>query len=203
MRWWISCVAMVATLASAQQPIPVPSSPPANAKEQSFRDARFGVRFRIPPGWSFNRKDGEVSTFHLDARSAPARAQMRGVASIEFNPFPLSTLSGAMLYYSVERHAHEGECARQANASGQPSRSSHPKDTVDIGGMTFTHGHDEHGGICIEARDNIYTAYRKRACYRFDLELNTFCSVSSGAQELTEDQMKDTSKREWLGFSPP
>ena len=61
--------------------------------------------------------------------------------------------------------------------------------------MTFAHGHDEHGGICVEARDEVYTAYRKGACYRFDLEINTFCSVSSGAQEITERQLDNIVSR--------
>ena len=196
MKVWAGCLAMMVAVASAQRPVPVPSAPSADAHEQAFRDAKFGVRFRIPPGWSLNRKDGQVSTFRLDARTARPKSEMRSVASLEFNPFPMTNLSGAMLYFSVERHAHEGECVQQTATPDQPPQASNPsKDVVDIGGMNFVHGHDEHGGICIEARDEIYTAYRKGTCYRFDLEMNTFCSESSGAQEMTDSQIQDIESR--------
>ena len=165
------------------KPISVPTAPGPDAHPQPFRDPRFGVRFAVPPGWSVYRKDGEVSTFHSDARSAPRSTVMRGVASLGFNPYPDSVLSGATFYFSVERHAKAAECAAQA--AKKPAEA----DLQDIGGMEFRHGHDEHGQICVEARDEIYTAYRKGACYRFDLEVNTFCSVSSGADDLTERQM--------------
>ena len=98
----------------------------------------------------------------------------RSVASLDFNPFPQSNLAGALVYYSVEKRAKPDECVQQAAGKKEP------QDTQTIGGMNFVHGHDEHGGVCVEARDDVYTAFRKGACYRFDLELNTFCSVSSG-----------------------
>lgn len=177
--------AIAQTHNSAHSPsMRVPSAPDADAKAQDFHDRKFGVRFTVPAGWSFHRKDGEISTFHLDARSAPHSAQVRGVASLEFNPYPHSTLAGATFYYSVQPHAMAPECTGQADFDNQKP------DVQDIGGMEFRHGHDESGMICTEARDEVYTAFRKGACYRFDLELNTFCSVSSGAKDLTDDQIQ-------------
>lgn len=170
-------------------PVSIGTAPPKDAKPIPFHDSKFGVRFQVPAGWSFNTRDGEVSTFHLDARSAPSKAQMRGVASLEFNPFPQSVLSGATFYYSVEKHAKNSECAAQA------APRTGPADIQDIGGMEFRHGHDEQGQICIEQRDEVYTAYRKGACYRFDLAVNTFCAVSSGADELTERQFLDVERQ--------
>jgi hypothetical protein len=172
-----------------QQHVQVPTSAPTETKAQDFRDVQFGVRFKVPPGWELTRRDHEVSTFRMDARTAPAKLQMRSVVSMDFNPFPQSTLAGAMVYYSVEKHAKAVECVHQATSSAEP------EDTQDIGGMNFVHGHDEHGGVCVEARDEVYTAYRKGACYRFDLELNTFCAVSSGAAELSDTQMADIEGR--------
>jgi hypothetical protein len=180
--------AVPAAACMAQQ-VSVPLAPPASAQTQLFRDGHYGVAFKVPPGWGFTRRDGEVSTFHEDARTAPNKAEMRGVANINFNPYPMSTLSGALVYYSVAKHSHEADCALQA----APKGAAH--DVQEIGGISFSHGHDEHGNICVEARDEVYTAYRKGSCYRFDLELNTFCSVSSGAMELTENQMRDVEKR--------
>jgi hypothetical protein len=69
------------------------------------------------------------------------------------------------------------------------------KDVQDIAGMPFTHGHDEVHGVCIEARDEVYTAWRKHACYRFDLAINTFCPEGSGAQPISDRQLHDINER--------
>jgi hypothetical protein len=203
----LTAAMLLAPVAAAQRAprvpptIVVPSAPGVDAKDQLFRDPRFGVSFRVPAGWEFSRKDGQLSTFHMDARTAPGSAQLRAVAIIDFNPFPRSTFSGALFYYSVEPRTSDIECARQATAlapaSAPPSHApkSQSKDTLQIAGMSFTHGHDEHGQICTEARDDVYTAWRKHTCYRFDLAMNTFCSVSSGAQEITGDQIDKIEKR--------
>ena len=177
--------------------VTVPDEPPPSAKAQTFHDGHYGVRFEVPGGWSLARKDKQVSTFHLDARTASPKAMMRSVAAIEFNPYPYSTFSGALFYFSVEPHSTDEECSRQATGFG-PARTlteAQPKDVQDIGGMDFAHGHDEHGKICVEARDEVYTAYRKGACYRFDLTLNTFCSVSSGAADLTQTELEQIDQR--------
>ena len=191
---------VAAPLATAQQAagstktITVSDAPDAAAREQGFQDKHFGVSFRIPPGWELTRKDGQVSTFHQDARSAPRTAELRGVAMIDFNPFPHSTLSGALFYFSVEPKTTDVECAAQATHL-DPADTEHHKDVQTIGGVPFAHGHDEHGGICTEARDEVYTAFHKHACYRFDLAMNTFCSVSSGAQEISDQQIHQINER--------
>jgi hypothetical protein len=178
--------AVLLGVGSAWGQITVPAAAPAAAKATAFHDTRYGVRFVVPPGWSFGRKDHQVSTFHLDARTAPRKAEMRGVASIQFNPFPESTFSGAWFYFSVEGHSNDRECARQASRLVRASR-----DVETIGGMDFVHGHDERGQICVELRDDVYTAYRKGSCYRFDLTVTTFCAISSGAQEISDGQLAD------------
>ena len=177
----------------AQQKIVIPTAPPKQAAPLDFKDGHFGVKFQVPPGWSLNRKDGLVSTFHNDARSASADAKVRGIASLDFNPYPYSTLSGAVFYYSVTPHSTDQECAKEAEPENGPVAVS--TDVQDIGGMRFNHGHDEHGDICVEARDEIYTAYRKGSCYRFDMEINTFCAISSGAQEITDGQLLNLNQR--------
>ena len=170
----------------AQAQVVVGTGPAAKAKEQKLHDWRYGVRLKVPKGWALSHKDGEVSTFRLDAKSAGENAKLRAVASMDFNPLPLSTLSSAIFYYSVESHAGEAECAVQAGAV---------TDVVRIGGMDFAHGHDEHGEACVEARDEVYAGFRKGKCYRFDLVVNTFCADSSGAQELTVGQLKSVEER--------
>ena len=119
---------------------------------------------------------------------------MRSVAAIQFNPYPYSTFSGALFYFSVEPHSSDDECAKQATAY-QRDHAEETADLQDIGGMRFAHGHDEHGKICVEARDEVYTAYRKGSCYRFDLAMNTFCSISSGAADLTQDELEQIDQR--------
>lgn len=170
--------------------VAVPETPPPAVKAQEFHDGHFGVRFRVPQGWSITRKDKEVSTFHLDARTASPKAVMRSVVAIEFNPYPYSTFSGALVYFSVEPHSNEMECSQEA--TGELARQS---DTQNIGGMRFVHGHDEHGKVCVEARDEVYTAYHKGKCYRFDLAMNTFCSVSSGVEDMTLTQLEQMDQR--------
>jgi len=187
---------MMVSCAAAQVPKSVPTAAPEAAKVQKYRDAKYGVRFDVPPGWALNRKDGQVSTFRLDARTARRSNELRGVASLEFNPYPLSTLSGALVYYSVERHTNDRACEQEAvRPVGEGAVESVKKDVQSIGGMEFAHGHDEHGRICVEARDDVYTAYRKGVCYRFDLAVNTFCSITSGAEDLTVRQMHDVESR--------
>lgn len=183
--WPAILVLTLASLASRAQ-ITIPLAPQPSAKPYTFSDTRFHVRFLVPAGWQFTTKDGEVSAFHEDVTSAPPASEVRAVASLNFNPYPRSTLSGAMFYFSVSRNSSEQQCAVQATPS---------TDIQEIGGMKFTHRHDESGEICTEARDDVYTAYRKHACFRFDLEIHTFCAVSSGAQEITVSQLQDIEQR--------
>ena len=192
--------ALAAGAARAQQG--VPRVPPPEAKAQMFRDKHAGVRFEVPPGWSLARQDKEISSFRLDARSAPEAAEVRAVAGMDFNPFPLSTFSGALVSFSMEPKATDAECEAQALKFGEATQG-----TRKIGGSDFVHGHDEHGRSCVEARDEIYTVYRKGRCYRFDLTVNTFCAASSGAQEMSVrqydnvmqrmDEILDSVKLEW------
>jgi hypothetical protein len=172
---------------SSQAP-PEPITPPA----QPFRDTHYGVSFQIPAAWNLSRKDSDISTFSLDARTAPRNTQLRAVADIAFNPFPYSTFSGALFYFSVTPHAKEADCTQQASVKAPRTPSA-----TQIGGLSFTHGYDEHGGICTEARDEIYTAYRNKSCYRFDLVINTFCGgdAGAGARDMTPRELESVRKR--------
>jgi hypothetical protein len=176
---------LLATISAVAQT--EPTTPPAHP----FHDTRHGVSFQIPAGWNFSGKDSDLSTFNLDARTAPRNAQMRAVADIAFNPFPSSTFSGALFYFSVTPHTTEAEC--RAQASAQTLRTV---TTVPVDGIPFTYGYDEHGTICTEARSEIYTAQRNNACYRFDLVINTFCGGEvSGARDITPQQVDAVRKR--------
>jgi hypothetical protein len=165
---------------------------PATPAARRFTDPRYHLAFQIPAAWNLSRRDGEVSTFHLDARSAPPSSQLRGVASIAFNPFPQSNFSGALVYFSVSPRGTDADCASQAYLP-----LHRPATTVEINGVSFAHGYDEHGGICTESRDEVYTAFRGKACYRFDLVLNTFCGGEvSGVREMSHAELDDIRTRE-------
>jgi hypothetical protein len=177
----------VPPLLQGKAPGPEPNTPPA----RPFHDARYGVSFTIPPAWNIDRRDGDVSTFRLDARNAAHNAQMRAVASISFNPHPYSTFSGALFYFSVTPNISASQCAFQASA-----RAPHTVGTTQVAGVSFTHGYDEHGGICTESRDEIYTTAHNDACYRFDAVINNFCGGDvSGVRDITDRELDDVRKR--------
>lgn len=166
---------------------PEPSSPPP----QHVRDARYGVTFDLPAGWNLSRRDGDLSTFALDARSSLPSVQMRAVADIAFNPFPLSTFSGALFYFSVTPRSTPLQCSNQATAPAPRNVGN-----VTIDSVPFNHGYDEHGSVCTEARDEVYTAPRNGACYRFDLVINTFCGGEvSGSKDITARELESVRKR--------
>ncbi|WP_263365438.1 hypothetical protein [Edaphobacter bradus] len=166
---------------------PEPTSPPAS----TFHDSRYGVTFQSPVGWTLTRRDAEVSTFANDAHTAASNTRMRGVATISFNPHPTSTFSGALFYFSVTPRSNDHDCRLQA--SGQTPRTV---TTQQIGSLTFNHGYDEHGKICVEARDEIYTTLRNNTCYRFDLVINTFCGGEvSGVREISKAELDAVRQR--------
>jgi len=166
---------------------PEPSTPPA----APFHDARYGVSFTVPAAWNLTRKDRDVSTFALDARNAPRTTQMRAVATISFNPHPYSTFSGALFYFSVTPRTIPSDCAAQASAE-----PPHSVTTTRINDIPFTHGYDEHGGVCTESRDDIYTTPRDKICYRFDVVVNSFCGGDvSGVRDITPGELDSVRRR--------
>ena len=166
---------------------PEPTTPPA----RTFHDTTYGISFRIPPAWNLSRKDGDFSTFGLDARTAVRSTQMRAVASISFNPHPTSTFSGALFYFSVTPHATAAQCTQQASAQAPRTPTA-----AQIGGVTFTHGYDQHGTICTEARDEVYTALHNNSCYRFDLVINNYCGGDvSGVRDISQRELESVRER--------
>ncbi len=162
-------------------PTPEPTLPPAHP----FHDTQYGISFTVPAAWNLYRKDRQVSTFLLDAPTALRSTQMRAVATISFNPHPYSTFSGALFYFSITPRATPAQCTAQASAKAPRTVT-----VATIDGIPFTHGYNEHGGICTESRDDIYTTPRKGACYRFDLVINSFCGGDvSGVQDITPREL--------------
>lgn len=182
---------LVPLAAAAQLASPAKPRDPSLPPPRHIHDSRYGVSFDLPAGWNVTERDGDVSTFALDARTAAGNARMREVAQLAFNPFPSSTFSGALFYLSITPHATEHSCTGQASAQA-PRVAGH----ADIGGLTFVHGYDEHGAICTEARDEIYTTLRRGACLRFDLVLNTFCGGDvSGVRSMSPAEIDAVRKR--------
>lgn len=189
--WAVQRPTSIAAPVTVVAGVPGAVSAPASPRAQIFKDPRYGVSFEVPAGWNLNRHDGEVSTFGLDARTSSAGSVMRAAASIAWNPFPQSTFSGAYVYFSVAPRMTEAECTREASAMSPRKVSS-----AEIAGMPFSHGYDEHGRICTESRDEIYTAVHRDSCYRFDLVINTFCGGDvSGVKDITDQQLEDVRQK--------
>ena len=165
---------------------PEDPKPPA----RNFSDGRYRVSFHVPAGWNFEKRDGLLSNYGVETRTARARSDVRGVAAINFNPWPPTTFSGALFYYSVIPRATAAMCAAQTTTRGMK-----PLPSADISGINFHHGRDNHGAVCTEARDEAFTALRGGTCIRFDLVINTFCGETSGAMDITPDQLKDVQTR--------
>ena len=183
-------------------PLPIPSpksgtlaspevSEPISPPPQNFTDPRLRVSFHLAPGWNLSRRDHEVSTFHLDARTAPPTTQLKAVASLAFNPFPLSTFSGAFFYLSVTPRSTEAACEEQAHGGAEK-----PLNNLPVAKIPFARGLDEHGHLCTESRNVTYTAMRRGSCLRFDLTVNTFCGGDvTGVRELTDVELAKVFQR--------
>jgi hypothetical protein len=163
----------------------------ASLTQRSFHDPAYRISFDYPANWNFTRRDHEISTFRLDARTAARTTLMRAVVSMPENPFPASTFSGAYLYFSVTPHLNDAACARQASPAGGGRPAQGRRGAVsEIAGISFAHGHDEQRAICIVQRDEVYTTLRHGACYRFDLTINNFCGGAvSGVRDITPKEL--------------
>lgn len=191
----------------------------------TFHDRASHISFDYPANWTFAEQDHEISTFHLDARTAPRSTRLRAVVAMPENPFPQSTFSGAYLYFSVTPHSSASACARQAVAPritkaeaahrAAESRASHPDsdaagksapaivipltakpDHLQIAGIPFTHGRDEQREVCITQHDDVYTTLRAGSCLRFDLAINNFCGGEvSGVRDISPHQLDDVRAR--------
>jgi hypothetical protein len=211
---WAALAAQIAVAASAQAQIAAvaaltPRATSAAAASRIFHDPVYKVSVDYPASWTFTRKDREISTFHLDARSAPRSSRLRAVAAIPENPYPASTFSGAYVYLSVTPHSTSAACARQAMgtrvaqaagpaADGSPAaiRRSAKPEVAEIAGIAFAHGQDQQKHICITDRDEIYTTYRRGACYRFDLAINNFCGGEvSSVKDITAQELDEVRSR--------
>lgn len=176
-------VPAAATPAAHSQATPATAASPA---QRSFHDPTYKISFDYPANWNFTRRDHEISTFRLDARTAARTTLMRAVVSMPENPFPDSTFSGAYLYFSVTPHLNDAACARQAAPTVQGRRGA----VSEIAGISFAHGHDEQRAICVIQRDEVYTTLRRGTCYRFDLTINNFCGGEvSGVRDITPKEL--------------
>lgn len=171
--------------------VPPPAAGPEYPMAQLVEDRRSHLAFRLPAGWHLERKDHEVSTFLLDARTAPKRSELREVANIAYNPYPASTFSGALFYVSVARHLAAAAC--KAETSVKPEKVLNPAIVADV---NFARGLDAHGHICTETRDVAYTALIRGSCLRFDLVVNNFCGGEvSGVRDMSDQQLANVFSR--------
>jgi hypothetical protein len=192
------------TLAASNPPSITPAatattSSAANPATHTFHDPVYHLSFDYPANWTFSPNDGEISTFHLDARSAAHNAKLRAVVAMPENPFPASTFSGAYVYFSVTPHAAASSCAEQAKNTAIVRNIPHvkPGAKTRVADIPFTRGHDEQRDICITQRDEIYTTRHAGACYRFDLASNNFCGGEvSGVKDITPAELEQVRARQ-------
>jgi hypothetical protein len=178
--------------------MPTRTAPATTPATHTFHDPTYHLSFDYPANWTFSHADGEISTFHLDARSALPKTILRAVVASPENPFPASTFSGAYVYFSVTPHSSASACARQARSTSIVKNAPQvkPGEKTQIARIPFTHGHDEVKDICITQRDEIYTTYRRGACYRFDLSINNFCGGEvSGVKDITPQELDQVRAR--------
>ncbi len=187
MKHWRCGIVMLAI--GLGGPVLLAQSAPA---EHIFHDPTYKISFDYPAKWNFARRDHQISTFRLDARTAASTTLLRAVVSMPENPFPASTFSGAYVYFSVTPHSNDAACARQAAPAVQGRRGGES----EIAGISFAHGHDEQKSICTVQRDEVYTTLRHGACYRFDLTINNFCGGEvSGVKDITDDELDQVRSR--------
>jgi hypothetical protein len=178
--------------------LPFSATQAQTTQTHTFHDPAYHLSFDYPAAWTFSHTDREISTFHLDARSAPHTARLRAVVAMPENPFPASTFSGAYVYFSVTPHASADSCAAQATISTMVRNAPMTKlgEKTQIAGIPFTHGHDEVKDICLIQHDEIYTTRRAGACYRFDLAINNFCGGEvSGVKDITPAELDQVRTR--------
>ena len=183
---------------TASAPIMGPAAAPTQPPTQTFHDPTYHLSFDYPANWTFSHADGEISTFHLDARSAPRATSFRAVVAFPENPFPESTFSGAYVYFSVTPRSSSSACSRQARSITLVKNipRTRPGSKTRVADILFTRGHDEQRDICITQRDEIYTTRHRGACYRFDLASNNFCGGEvSGVKDITPAQLDQVRAR--------
>ncbi len=108
------CIAVVLLLVPFSLCLSLTAQSTKDQPTHTFHDRTTRAAFDYPASWTFAEQDHQISTFHLDARTAPHSTRLRAVVAIPQNPFPDSTFSGAYLYYSVTRGITASACARQA-----------------------------------------------------------------------------------------
>jgi hypothetical protein len=164
----------------------------APIQPRTFHDPTWKLSFDYPGDWTFANQDGEISTFHLDARSAPRTSTLRAVTAFSENPFPDSTFAGGYVYFSVTPHSSASACTKQASS---PVAKATPEPS-QIAGIPFAHGSDQQKAICTVERDEIYTTFHDGACYRFDLAINNFCGGEvSGVKDITPTELDQVRAR--------
>jgi len=134
---------------------------PSPTSTRTYHDPNYHLSFDYPANWTFSHADGEISTFHLDARSAARKTLMRAVVAMPENPFPESTFSGAYVYFSVTPHASADSCAAQASNTTvvKNTPQTKPGQSLQIATILFTHGHDE---VKDPARRDLHHSPRRR-----------------------------------------
>ena len=124
---------------------------------RTFHDARYGSPSSSPPAGTSPARTARSAPSASTPAPPPHRPDARR-RQHHLQPIPRLHLQRSALLLQRHPALTAADCA----PPGLRPSSHAPSTTVQIAGVPFTHGYDEHGGICTESRDEIYTTSQRR-----------------------------------------
>jgi len=156
----------------------------ANNQIKTYRDAQHGVSFQYPMPWVSDPEMG----FYLPAqillpdRKPLAAVGFGGSQKSKYHPYPKTNLSGVQFVYVVLPEATAEQC--QHETKGEEESDKETQETIH--GVSYRHLSSGGAGLCHQAEDQIYAAYRGGRCYLFDAAIDTVCpDPDDGRREIT------------------
>jgi hypothetical protein len=168
----VCLICLAAALPSLAQ-----SVTPVTGSLMEFSDPAFGVSFRFPSGWSFERVEPNASPSSLGIAFINGRSEssgLRGLVGNETLPglhsWPRTVFSGVEFAYDARPVASAEACQKLARESWDDDA-----DPATVNGVKYWHGTAGGGGMGTFTDEDIYATYIEAsgACLRFDLAVVT------------------------------
>ena len=157
-------------------------------KLKTYRDTQYGVTFQYPALWDTDPEMG----FYLSAqillpgRKPLAAVGFGGSQKSKYHPYPNTNLSGVQFVYVVLPESTAEQC--QHETKGEEESDKDTQETIH--GVTYRHLSSGGAGLCHQAEDQIYAAYRGGRCYLFDAAIDTVCpDPDEGRREITHAEI--------------
>jgi hypothetical protein len=178
-------LAVSATIASTQAH---PTAPP-----KTYHDPQYGVSFQYPATWNFDlgRVFYDRAQILFPDRRPLANVGIGGVQKSENNLYPNTDLVGVQFVYLVLPETTAQQCQKEAQGDEEA------KITQEIiQGVKYRHLSTGNAGLCHQADEQIYAAYRGGRCYLFEAAVETMCPDAIGAtRDITPAEI-DTVKKQ-------